>query len=494
MEKMHVAPSANHAASGTTAAKQRASQGAPGQAASAGDFLGLLTALGDSLLSGSETDTAGQGLLSQADQQLPSTLATPITSNAETAPGALMSSLLALQAGFTGAANPTQLSQTQTQAPAALQSMATVQLGAGKNHNPLSTLPTSTATALPTATAGLPLATGQMPNAMQTFLGEGVAAGSRSVAALSSGGELGLVAQTAALDGALESESAQTLGLGKKIPGRNFAAASSVPTTEAWAGRSAASQRLDALEQRSTAQMANASNVAPTLVQTAINNAQPQPAHDWLPAGNHLPSTFNEATAAPSSETLGGLLAGQGQGAGRGNEGGRGTSAGQNPDAQGVYGLSGPSTDAATLAENPMFDLANALPTEDSVAEQVSYWVHQNIQNAELTVEHDGHPVQVTVSLNGNEAHVSFTSDQNETRALLDASQAQLRALLESQGLVLSGMNVGESATQGQGNNPSGQRGGAPTDARTTTVEAHAPTPRPRSADIISDKAVDIFV
>jgi flagellar hook-length control protein FliK len=264
-------------------------------------------------------------------------------------------------------------------------------------------------------------------------LGEGLAVGARSVAIASSGGELGLVAQTAALDTA--SESAQTFGLGKKILGRNFAAASSVSTTEAWAARTASNQRLDA---------PHMTNVATTVVQAAVNNAQPQQQpHDWLPAGGGgLPTTSNEAMNAPGSDVLGGLLAGQGQGAGRGNDGGRGASAGQNPDAQGLYGLSGPSTDSATLAENPMFDLASALPTEDSVAEQVSYWVNQNIQNAELTIEHDGHPVQVTVSLNGNEAHVSFTSDQNETRALLDASVAQLRALLESQGLVLSGMSA----------------------------------------------------
>jgi hypothetical protein len=96
MEKMHVASSANHAASGTTAAKHRASQGAPSQEASAGDFLGLLAALGDNLLS--SNGTPGEALLPQSDQK-PQTLATP---NGEAAPGALMSSLLALQAGFAG--------------------------------------------------------------------------------------------------------------------------------------------------------------------------------------------------------------------------------------------------------------------------------------------------------------------------------------------------------------------------------------------------------
>lgn len=48
---------------------------------------------------------------------------------------------------------------------------------------------------------------------------------------------------------------------------------------------------------------------------------------------------------------------------------------------------------------------------EDRVAEQVAYWVNQKTQNAELTLQRDGHPVEVSVSLSGNEAHVSFRGD-----------------------------------------------------------------------------------
>ncbi len=43
---------------------------------------------------------------------------------------------------------------------------------------------------------------------------------------------------------------------------------------------------------------------------------------------------------------------------------------------------------------------------EEPMADQVAYWVNQNTQNAEMTLEHDGQPVQVSVSLSGNEAHV----------------------------------------------------------------------------------------
>lgn len=65
------------------------------------------------------------------------------------------------------------------------------------------------------------------------------------------------------------------------------------------------------------------------------------------------------------------------------------------------------------------------IPMEDQIAEQVAYWVHQKTQNAELTIDRDGQPVEVSVSLTGNEAHVAFRSDQSQTRDMLDTSVAQ---------------------------------------------------------------------
>ena len=147
------------------------------------------------------------------------------------------------------------------------------------------------------------------------------------------------------------------------------------------------------------------------------------------------------------------------------------------------------SLDGATVFADP----AQA-GVEEQVAEQVAYWVNQKTQNAELTLNRDGQPVEVSVSLSGNEAHVTFRSDQPQTRELLDRSMAQLSELLRSEGLVLSGMSVGTSAGQRDdagGAERQGQRDGA----RQAKVVAAAPT---GTASLLRggapDRAVDVFV
>jgi flagellar hook-length control protein FliK len=147
------------------------------------------------------------------------------------------------------------------------------------------------------------------------------------------------------------------------------------------------------------------------------------------------------------------------------------------------------SLDGATVFADP----AQA-GVEEQVAEQVAYWVNQKTQNAELTLNRDGQPVEVSVSLSGNEAHVTFRSDQPQTRELLDRSMAQLSELLRSEGLVLSGMSVGTSAGQRDdagGAERQGQRDGA----RQAKVVAAAPT---GTASLLRggapDRTVDVFV
>lgn len=130
---------------------------------------------------------------------------------------------------------------------------------------------------------------------------------------------------------------------------------------------------------------------------------------------------------------------------------------------------------------------------EDAVAEQVAYWVHQNIQNARMTVKHDGQPVEVSVSLTGNEAHVAFGSDEVQTRELLDGSIAQLRDMLRQEGLVLSGVTVGESGRrQGDEGASSGNPKNAPRQAQVVVpaVDVQAAG----RARVQGDRAVDIFV
>lgn len=131
---------------------------------------------------------------------------------------------------------------------------------------------------------------------------------------------------------------------------------------------------------------------------------------------------------------------------------------------------------------------------EDQVAEQVAYWVNQKTQNAELTLDRDGQPVEVSVTLSGNEAHVAFRSDQSATREMLDKSMAQLSELLRSEGLVLSGMSVGTSSGQREQTGDSGRQGQRE-GGRQARVEAAAPlgTGALMRAGA-PDRAVDVFV
>lgn len=151
--------------------------------------------------------------------------------------------------------------------------------------------------------------------------------------------------------------------------------------------------------------------------------------------------------------------------------------------------------EAGNFADATVFADSNAMGAEDRVAEQVAYWVNQKTQNAELTLQRDGHPVEVSVSLSGNEAHVSFRSDQQQTRELLDQSMAQLSDLLRSEGLVLSGMSVGTSARDSAGGGEAGQqrpREGARQAQVVSAVPAGA-TSLARGGGTL-DRAVDVFV
>jgi len=159
-------------------------------------------------------------------------------------------------------------------------------------------------------------------------------------------------------------------------------------------------------------------------------------------------------------------------------------------------GASGASpVEAGHFADAPAFTDPAAPGAEEQVAEQVAYWVNQKTQNAELTLQRDGQPVEVSVSLSGNEAHVSFRSDQPQTRELLDQSMAQLSDLLRSEGLVLSGMSVGTSARDGGGGREAGQQRPRDGVRQAQVVSAAAAgTPSLRRGGGAADRAIDIFV
>lgn len=158
--------------------------------------------------------------------------------------------------------------------------------------------------------------------------------------------------------------------------------------------------------------------------------------------------------------------------------------------AVGAAPLEAGGVDGASLFADPTQVVA-----EEYVTDQVAYWVNQKTQNAELTLDRDGQPVEVSVSLSGNEAHVTFRSDQSETRDLLDRSMAQLSDLLRSEGLVLSGMSVGTSAGDGAGANNAGQprnREGT----RQSQVVSSAPAGNAAAPKVggATDRTVDVYV
>ncbi len=153
----------------------------------------------------------------------------------------------------------------------------------------------------------------------------------------------------------------------------------------------------------------------------------------------------------------------------------------------------GPEAASTTDLASPLAEPGHTA-AEEALAEQVAFWVSENLQNAELTVTHDGKPVEVSVSMSGKEAHIVFGSDQSETRDLLDASMAQLRDLLHSEGLILSGVTVGESGARnanadGSSDTPRGRQGARQAQVLAPVAETRAPR-----AQILTDRAVDVFV
>lgn len=199
-----------------------------------------------------------------------------------------------------------------------------------------------------------------------------------------------------------------------------------------------------------------------------------------------------DQTPVPGS--LAPLVTGFSEGGGRSSAPRSGDQGGSAATGFGAYGGNAETQGMASVETGAaVFDPGMA-GTEDAVAEQVAFWVRQNIQNAEMTIQHDGQAVEVSVSLTGNEAHVSFGSDQAETRSLLDGSVAQLREMLRQEGLSLSGVTVGESG-QRQGSEESG-RSNQQSLPRKTVVEVPAPLQTgPRSgASHQTDRSIDIFV
>jgi flagellar hook-length control protein FliK len=133
---------------------------------------------------------------------------------------------------------------------------------------------------------------------------------------------------------------------------------------------------------------------------------------------------------------------------------------------------------------------------EMQVAEQVTYWVSHNVQNAELKLDGLGlSPVEVSISVQGKEAQITFRSDEAATRGVLEAAGAHLKDMLQREGMVLTGVSVGTSG--------SGESSGAERRARQTArqgviaplqVASAATQDANRRANSMAGRSVDLFV
>ena len=159
---------------------------------------------------------------------------------------------------------------------------------------------------------------------------------------------------------------------------------------------------------------------------------------------------------------------------------------------EGIWGQqafqAGNRVDAAPVMADPSLQ-----SLESMVADTVSYWVTQGVQNAELKLDgFGGQPVEVSISLKGDEAHIGFRTDQPEIRQILEGAVAQLKDLLTSEGLVLSGVSVGTSGQDGKGAQEQRHRPYARQATMTTTQAVAAPS-RPQANPSVG-RAVDLFV
>lgn len=306
--------------------------------------------------------------------------------------------------------------------------------------------------------------------------------------------EGGLVAQTAALD-----------GLGDIKDGDNAAAA-------LVQGRPGLLRATAALAQRTEALSSLASGLS----------AKAQPAEFTKPFGAAADSPVAAAASMPlaSLRDAGALLGGEDHAIGQAHDslglsgdasisaiaetlGAADTGRSADSGAQTNLGGSGPGGEglvAGGSVESGFTDVDVLVPdafvpsaAEEALAEQVTYWVNQKTQNAEMILNRDGQPVEVSVTLSGNEAHVTFRSDQEHTRQMLDSSMAQLTEMLRGQGLVLSGASVSTSARDGRPSDGGRPQERGPRAGQSTVVAAEG-VPQRAQPGSAARRAVDVFV
>ncbi len=161
--------------------------------------------------------------------------------------------------------------------------------------------------------------------------------------------------------------------------------------------------------------------------------------------------------------------------------------------ASGAFSLSGAPPAAAANAA------VVSAPVEVYLAEQVKYWISNDVKNAEMKLEGLGQElVEVSISMHGNEAHVAFRTDELQARTALAGAASHLKDLLAREGVLLAGVSVGTSGSQ----NPDAQdRRARQNGARQATVVSGAVAPAgqavSRSGGVPGGavgRALDLFV
>ena len=201
--------------------------------------------------------------------------------------------------------------------------------------------------------------------------------------------------------------------------------------------------------------------------------------------------------ARPASLDVGGVAGKPGSSSGSHDLTGAAVAIGAAMGAAGA-GMQGGGQNASDLGQSLSGQESAPAEREQEVSEQVAFWVHQKVQNASLSIQHEGKPIQVQVQLNGQEAHVRFAADDEQARQLLADGQSQLRELLEAQGLNLSGVSVdaGGAHQQGAGGqSDDGQRAQARS-ARVAVNAADLPVDalNTRQVSRAAQTGVDLFV
>ena len=159
---------------------------------------------------------------------------------------------------------------------------------------------------------------------------------------------------------------------------------------------------------------------------------------------------------------------------------------------EGVWGQHALPAGARTDAPTVVGDISMLAP-ESMVAETVSYWVTQGVQNAQLKLDgFGGTPVEVSILLKGDTAQIDFRTDQPEIRQILEGAVSQLKDMLSSEGLVLSGVSVGSSGQEGAAGQ---QQGNRPQSRQTTILTKEAGSAEPtQHVKQSGSRAVDLFV